>query len=1191
MSYRIFISYSHDTKEHQQNVLSLADRLREEGIDCIIDQYVESPSEGWSRWAINQIEEAEFVLVVCTEQYSRLFAGKGETVEGRVANWQGAIITQSLYDTRTNNTKFIPVVLSAQDSAHIPVILRGTTAYVIDTALGYEKLYRRLTDQFVTPMPELGAIQQLPRLDRQQFFLHEDRQSGLKEEFLNASKGLLNWKRTLGANQQITRPELAQLIDRIETEMSSTTIVLGSPGCGKSALMATLGHWAVDENYVLLAIKADYLSNTVNTLEDLQQDIHLSWNIRDAIRAIASTDKVILLIDQLDAISELLNRQPGRLNVLLSLIQSLVDTKNVHIVATCREFEFRHGTQFARLESFERLDLHLPAWEHIAPLLEAERHNPNTMGEPLRELLRNPLHLRIFLEIAKPGDPFESLPMLLDRLWQVRISEKPEAQQSIAFLTKLADRMADEEVLWLPSAIADENPEICRALEQASILMTNPDNSTLGFCHQTFYDHTLARAFARGSKSLADFVLERQDGLFIRPILLRSLNYLRGTASPQYQWQLQILLNSSTQPVRIHIHTLLIEFVGAQTEPNATEASLLLPLLNSETEGIKVLDAMIGSPGWFRKLRDRPEFRQWLEKPAEQAVYCRPLLATAASFAAEDVWGLLEEYWLNEQTYDSLSIRVILDIGQWTPERAWLTQQTIQRSDIGWHEVSAIAERIAKILPNYTAKIIRAYLDRRLAQAILESNQLKLKLLRDADREMQCSHDRQYDPLKPIASLLQQQSYENDFHEIKNFAEEHPQNFLSGLWDWFVDVSSRILRNESHKAQSINGYQNDDFKLELGGGKIIEALLIAVTKFAAQEPTDFLKFVQQNQDSELLAVHCFLVRGLEQIASQRPQAVLAYLLADRKRLFIGDIRDRHSETKRLITAVTPHLSPENRTLLEQSIQQFDYHLLNADAPADYRFRALQYNRQRRLRLIRAIPDEYLSSKMNLLKQQKERAFPDLLDQDRQYPTIAQIVGSPMSKAEMDQASDENLLNLFDELAGFTEAESLFRKSSGSLARAGGSSEQSREFGELVKENPDRFLQLLPQLQSQRYESYVGEALVSLSEIDFPADQLLQLVEELNQRGFSSEDFRDYVARALEKIAERNRGLPSSVLGLLESWLPAHTRPELEDYQITEKQPGDLKSPILFGSGGFHILLPGGRGSIMRALAEGYTLRG
>jgi nucleoside phosphorylase len=128
--------------------------------------------------------------------------------------------------------------------------------------------------------------------------------SKLKEEFLNASKDLLNWKRTLGDNQLISRPELQQLTDRIETETSSTTIVLGSPGCGKSALMATLGHWAVEQKYVLLGIQAGSLNNTVNTIEDLQHDIEISKHPKEAVKAIANTEKVILLIDQLDALSE-----------------------------------------------------------------------------------------------------------------------------------------------------------------------------------------------------------------------------------------------------------------------------------------------------------------------------------------------------------------------------------------------------------------------------------------------------------------------------------------------------------------------------------------------------------------------------------------------------------------------------------------------------------------------------------------------------------------------------------------------------------------------------------------------------------------------------------------------------------------------------------------------------------------------
>ena len=41
---------SHDTIAHQERVLSLADRLRSDGIDAEIDQYNAAPPEGWPLW-------------------------------------------------------------------------------------------------------------------------------------------------------------------------------------------------------------------------------------------------------------------------------------------------------------------------------------------------------------------------------------------------------------------------------------------------------------------------------------------------------------------------------------------------------------------------------------------------------------------------------------------------------------------------------------------------------------------------------------------------------------------------------------------------------------------------------------------------------------------------------------------------------------------------------------------------------------------------------------------------------------------------------------------------------------------------------------------------------------------------------------------------------------------------------------
>src|SRR5258708_30695749 len=65
----VFISYSWDSESHVQAVLELSNRLRSEGIDCVLDQYEVSPPEGWPLWMDKKIRDSRLVLTVCTETY------------------------------------------------------------------------------------------------------------------------------------------------------------------------------------------------------------------------------------------------------------------------------------------------------------------------------------------------------------------------------------------------------------------------------------------------------------------------------------------------------------------------------------------------------------------------------------------------------------------------------------------------------------------------------------------------------------------------------------------------------------------------------------------------------------------------------------------------------------------------------------------------------------------------------------------------------------------------------------------------------------------------------------------------------------------------------------------------------------------------------------------------------------------
>lgn len=158
----VFLSYSHDSSEHERRVFELADRLRADGIDCELDQFEESPPEGWPAWMTRQIREARYVLVVCTATYRLRVTGCEKEGVGLGARWEGGLTTQSLYESGGRNDKFIPLVFGSESLQEIPEFLRHTTHYDLSDPAAYERLYRRLTTQPRVLKRPLGQRRTLP---------------------------------------------------------------------------------------------------------------------------------------------------------------------------------------------------------------------------------------------------------------------------------------------------------------------------------------------------------------------------------------------------------------------------------------------------------------------------------------------------------------------------------------------------------------------------------------------------------------------------------------------------------------------------------------------------------------------------------------------------------------------------------------------------------------------------------------------------------------------------------------------------------------------------------------------------------------------------------------------------------------------------------------------------------------------
>jgi tetratricopeptide (TPR) repeat protein len=148
---RALLCYSHDSEDHRARVLALAQRLRNDGVDAWLDQFEPAPPQGWPRWLREQVERADFIILVCTPAYRRSFEGSRNAETQRQASWEGLLVEQLHYEGRFDLETLIPVLFDGADLLDIPTSLRAGTHHQLDD--DYEGLRRRLLGQLlVTPM-------------------------------------------------------------------------------------------------------------------------------------------------------------------------------------------------------------------------------------------------------------------------------------------------------------------------------------------------------------------------------------------------------------------------------------------------------------------------------------------------------------------------------------------------------------------------------------------------------------------------------------------------------------------------------------------------------------------------------------------------------------------------------------------------------------------------------------------------------------------------------------------------------------------------------------------------------------------------------------------------------------------------------------------------------------------------------
>lgn len=683
----------------------------------------------------------------------------------------------------------------------------GTAAIVQE---GIKSIHRRLD----VPIPIPISTQSHRIVESSVNHMNTDVQT-IKEKFGDASRLLLDWPQETDG-QWMDRPELDQLYKivyevlhrrcdsvHLDVGKSNAVVLIGAPGTGKSATLGRLGKNLMEESVILLAIKADQLPKSINV--DTGIDKWLGCPVVESLRKLTVTHHVVVLIDQLDALSELMDQHTERLSALLRLVQSIRRIPNLCVLLSCREFEYQNDIRLRSLEA-ESITLEVPPWEKVSPILTARGIDVARLVDEQREMLQVPQHLAVLMthfsgQVDVPA--VSTYQALLEDLFENRL-RKSYGSKTVVVAEYIATVMAKDEELWVARGRFDRthNTEITHLISE-KIIVSSDNGLSIAFRHQTVFDFLRARSFVREDSHLKDFVVrEKMQSLFVRPILWSALHYLRGSDRAVYRREMSKLW--LYRPLRMHVRYLLINFLGQLTDPDEQESGWLISMLSDLKWKARILVAMAGSRGWFEKMRQR--IPPLMIAGLDEAKLLLPLIIGAIRFAQDEVIDLVARYWVGRREYRRLAWQVFANLRSWDQRAVRVMVTIVSRGPVN-PSVEFVMQRISRLQPALAAELLFQYL-------------------------------RSMDPKDAQAALNS-----NVWYGIEDLAKKEPRAFIRKGWTWLVDTLQQMVEEpDSHRYSYPSNFYRRDV-----GESLPKSFDVAICRLVETDTAYFLKLVRDNK--------------------------------------------------------------------------------------------------------------------------------------------------------------------------------------------------------------------------------------------------------------------------------------------------------------------------------------------------------
>ncbi|WP_169712671.1 ATP-binding protein [Epilithonimonas caeni] len=435
-----------------------------------------------------------------------------------------------------------------------------------------------------------------------------DSQIDIESILKNTSYALLQVRNYIEdkTSAHIVRAEVTSIynwiIQDIPLNQKNVLVLKGEKGLGKSAILKDLYERLSLEKYNVLGLKADkFYCKSIVELENKLFDKLLSFDklIKETV---GKGEKLVVLIDQIDAMSLTLSSNREYIETYNKLISKLQTYQNIRIIISSRSYDLKYDAELSiyNSDSYKKISVNIFSEEEVKSILTT--FNIKHPSQKVLHLLRTPNHLDIFCRIydnssKREIDSINTLKDLYDHLWKKYISPQKELKLK-ELIFKVVQRMYQEQRISVGNIYEDDYFSEIGYLNSNSILVEY--DKEIQFFHQTFYEYVFAKQFVDNQGNLEDFIIDNEQSLYVRSVIKMVLEYLRESDITKYVNTIKNILASSNY--RFHIKSLIINNLGAVKNPCNLEKKLLIDEILKNPDYEDVFMSSMQSENWVKFL-------------------------------------------------------------------------------------------------------------------------------------------------------------------------------------------------------------------------------------------------------------------------------------------------------------------------------------------------------------------------------------------------------------------------------------------------------------------------------------------------------------------------------------------------------------------------------------------------------------